>query len=112
MQTHGSRLVNFKNISRQGSGSNLFLEGPSSHNDPLHCDHRYYAQVAERSDSCRGQRHESPEEAATSAAVNPDKPPSSHHDGDIPAPSRQYTLTTVRGERRAARGSWLCPAQL
>lgn len=49
-------------------------------------------------DARRGQRHESPEEAATSAAVYSDKPPSSHRDGDTPVPSHQYTLTRVRGE--------------
>lgn len=85
---------------------NLSLCGPSEHNDPLYCDHR-------RSTRCRTQRF-----LTRSPAGGGNICSRLLWQGVLlsswrhPAPPHQRTLTTVRGERRAARDSWLCAAPL
>lgn len=79
----------------------ISLPGPSSHTEPALWSRVDY----------KMRNVAIPVEAATSAAIYPDKPSSCLHDGDMPSSSHQFTLTRVRGGRRAARDSWLCPAQ-
>lgn len=45
-------------------------------------------------------------------AFSATKRASYHHGASCMLPRAARTLTTVRGQRRAARGSWLCPVRL